>query len=161
MTSSTKESDPDESRGAKVRASGSDAAGLKGLMADHPDRQARPDSPPDAAEMEEVVRKTVVRMVDRIGMRENDLAGILGVSSYYVSKMRNGRVAPALHSDPFENALLLIRTLDALWSFVATDDGVNRYLYSPHRSLNQMPIEMMKCPEGLVDMTRYVESKIH
>lgn len=161
MTSSSKGPFSDVPRIAKFQSSVPDAPGLIGAMADHPARRARSEALSDDAQKAEVVRKAVCRMADRVRLRGKDLAEILGVSPSYVSKMRKATAAPAVHSHPFENALLLIRTLDALWSFIADEQGVNSYLYNPHQALGQIPIEKMKHPEGLVDMTRYVESKVH
>jgi transcriptional regulator with XRE-family HTH domain len=135
---------------------------LMGSLNPNPHRSMEgTDATPCQAEMESAVRNAVCRMADRVGLRGKDLAAILGVSPSYVSKMRRATATLEMHSHRYENALLLIRTLDVLWSLLANDAAMNRYLYSEHETLGAIPAEMMKRPEGLVDMTRYVESHIH
>ena len=145
----------------------SDERGISGFVADSPavsfmgaaTVRAGHEGLYETAEIESAVNNAVCRMADRVGLRGKDLAAILGVSASYVSMMRRGAAAPAIDSHPYENAVLLIRTLDSLWSLTVNDTAVKRYLYSAHETLGEIPAEMMKRPEGLVDMTRYVESQ--
>lgn len=121
----------------------------------------RPEPALGQAEKAELVRKAAIRMSDRVGLHDQDLAAILGVTDSRLSGMRDGQVAPELDSAVFDNALLLIRALDGAWSLFADDNSVNGYLYCPHRRFDQAPIEFMRRPGGLAEMVRYMESQTH
>ncbi|MGN8158448.1 hypothetical protein ACS8YF_07200 [Salinisphaera sp. SWV1] len=105
---------------------------------------------------------TVVRnAIDEYHLIGRDVAGILHVSPSFVSRLHRGQASLAANSDAYERAVMLVRTIDALGSLIGHPAQVREFLYGPHEALGAPPIDLMQRLEGLVDVTRYFESRVH
>jgi len=119
------------------------------------------DSAGATKEMAQAVTETLLTLVERIELQSQDVAHVLGVSASYISKLRKTGAALNYGSHPYQNAVMLLRTLDAAHGMLGTEDNVQIFMMTPHDTLGDVPIKMMAMPEGLVDVTRYVESFVH
>jgi len=114
------------------------------------------DSPvPDAAP---VVAKAVLAAAQRLGLRDRQLAAIIGSSEASVSRLRSGRgLDPATKEG--ERALLFIRLYRGLDALVGGDDAAARaWLHATNRHVNGVPATRIMSVEGLVDVVQYLDA---
>lgn len=105
---------------------------------------------------------TVIRSaIDEYDLVGRDVAKILHVSPSFVSRLHRELSTLAPGSDEYERGVMLVRTFDALGSLIGNPAQVREFLYGPHETLDGRPIELMQNIEGLVDVTRYFESRAH
>ena len=114
------------------------------------------DSPvPDAAP---VVAKAVLAAAQRLGLRDRQLAAIIGSSEASVSRLRSGRgLDPATKEG--ELALLFIRLYRGLDALVGGDDAAARaWLHATNRHVIGVPATRIMSVEGLVDVVQYLDA---
>ena len=110
------------------------------------------------AEPDWVLTKATVRAAERLGLQNNDLAAIIGVSSATVSRYRaeSARIEPA--SKVGQLALLLIRVFRSLDPLVGSDDAMRKaWMHSHHKALNEVPARLLCSPDGLVRTLDYLD----
>ena len=105
-----------------------------------------------------VVAKAALAAAQRLGLRDRQLAAIIGSSEASVSRLRSGRgLDPA--SKEGELALLFLRLYRGLDALVGGDDTAARaWLHSPNSHLNGIPAERIVSVEGLVDVVQYLDA---
>ena len=105
-----------------------------------------------------VVAKAALAAAQRLGLRDRQLAAIIGSSEASVSRLRSGRgLDPA--SKEGELALLFIRLYRGLDALVGGDDGAAReWLHARNIHLNGVPAERISSVEGLVDVVQYLDA---
>jgi hypothetical protein len=105
-----------------------------------------------------VVAKAVLAAAHRLGLRDRQLAAIIGSSEASVSRLRNGRgLDPA--SKEGELALLLVRLYRGLDALVGGDDAAARaWLHAANAHLSGVPAERIITVEGLVDVVQYLDA---
>ncbi|MGE0552540.1 MAG: antitoxin Xre/MbcA/ParS toxin-binding domain-containing protein [Gemmatimonadales bacterium] len=105
-----------------------------------------------------VLTKAVLRAAERLGLRNRELALILGASESSISRLgRQRRIQP--DSKEGELALLflrLYRSLDALSG--GTDASARSWLTAPNHHLGGVPAELIRRAEGLVDVVQYLDA---
>jgi hypothetical protein len=106
-----------------------------------------------------VLTKAVVRAADLLGLRQRELASVLGVSDATASRLYGGKYL--LSSDrakEWELALLfvrLFRSLDALWGH---GEAARAWLDGPNLALGASPRELLGRVEGLVRVVDYLDA---
>lgn len=115
------------------------------------DPRTRPD--PSA-----VLARATLEAARRLGLRNSELAMILGTSDASVSRLSRGRVIdPA--SKEGELALLLLRLFRSLDALVGGNEAQARaWLAGENEHLNAVPRERIHSVEGLVDVVRYLDA---
>lgn len=105
-----------------------------------------------------VLTKAVLRAAERLGLRNRELALILGASESSISRLgRQRQIQP--DSKEGELALLflrLYRSLDALSG--GTDERARSWLTAPNDHLGGVPAELIRRAEGLVDVVQYLDA---
>ncbi|MEZ5964894.1 MAG: antitoxin Xre-like helix-turn-helix domain-containing protein [Planctomycetota bacterium] len=105
-----------------------------------------------------VLARAVLRAADQLGVRQAQLARILGVSEATVSRLAAGRsLSP--DSKAGELALLFVRvfrSLDALFGG-ATEQG-RSWLASENAHLGDVPVRMLESAAGLVAVVDYLDA---
>jgi len=105
-----------------------------------------------------VLTKALLRAAERLGLRNRDLALILGASESSISRLgRQRRIHP--ESKEGELALLflrLYRSLDALAGGSA--ETARSWLTAPNDHLGGVPAELIRWAEGLVDVVQYLDA---
>jgi len=105
-----------------------------------------------------VLAKAVLSASARLGLRNRQLASILGSSEASVSRLQHGR---GLDPDTKEGelALLFLRLYRALDALVGGDDDKARaWLHAENDHVGGIPAERMCTVEGLVDVVQYLDA---
>ncbi|HEV8217939.1 MAG TPA: MbcA/ParS/Xre antitoxin family protein [Gemmatimonadaceae bacterium] len=105
-----------------------------------------------------VLAKALLAAAGRIGIRNRQLAAIIGSSEASVSRLQHGR---GLGPDTKEGelALLFLRLYRSLDALVGGDDAKARdWLHSENAHLAGIPAERIRTVEGLVDVVQYLDA---
>jgi hypothetical protein len=105
-----------------------------------------------------VLAKALLAAAGRIGIRNRQLAAIIGSSEASVSRLQHGR---GLDPDTKEGelALLFLRLYRSLDALVGGDDAKAReWLHSENAHLAGIPAERIRTVEGLVDVVQYLDA---
>ena len=98
-----------------------------------------------------ILAKATVRAADKLDVKGNVLAAMLGVSESSISRMRSGE---------FKLAALFLRMYRSLDAIVGGDDHVaTQWLRNENSALRARPIEMIQSANGLVDVIHYLDSR--
>lgn len=105
-----------------------------------------------------VLAKAVLNAAERLGVRANHLAAILGISEASVSRMQHGRGLDP-ETKEGELGLLFIRLYRSLDSLMGGDDSKSRaWLHAANRDFSVVPAERLRTAEGLVDVVQYLDA---
>ncbi|MGM0576463.1 MAG: MbcA/ParS/Xre antitoxin family protein [Myxococcota bacterium] len=105
-----------------------------------------------------VLSKAVLRAAQALGMRNRDLAEVLGCSGATVSRMARGRPVQ-VGTKEGELALLVVRLYRSLDAMVGGDDAAAaRWFRADNRALGGPPAERVKSIEGLVRVVEYLDA---
>lgn len=116
----------------------------------------KPETDPQAA----VVTKAATRAAERLGVKNNALGRIVGLSEPTVSRMRKGRFIIDPKQKSYELALLFVRLYRALDAMVGGDDAVAaKWLVNTNTALNGVPLDMIQTVSGLINVIAYLDSR--
>lgn len=105
-----------------------------------------------------VLAKAVLAAAARLGLRNRQLAAIIGSSEASVSRLQHGRGLDP-ESKEGELALLFVRLYRALDALVGGDDGQAReWLHAGNDHLGGVPADRIRTVEGLVDVLQYLDA---
>jgi hypothetical protein len=111
---------------------------------------------PDAAF---VLSKAVARASGLLGLRNSELARVLGVSAASATRLRAGAYVLKVSTKEFELAALLVRLFRSLDSITGGDDAaLKSWLRAENRALDGRPIDKIVSVEGLVDVVAYLDA---
>ena len=105
-----------------------------------------------------VLAKALLSAAGRIGIRNRQLAAIIGSSEASVSRLQHGR---GLDPDTKEGelALLFLRLYRSLDALVGGDDAKARdWLHAENAHLAGVPADRIRTVEGLVDVVQYLDA---
>ncbi len=104
-----------------------------------------------------LVAGAVLRAGQALGLKQAEVAAILGVSPAQVSKMKDG--GAALSGKPFELAVYLIRVFRSLDAITGGDGASMRaWMRNPNTDLNGVPADLMRSAAGLVGVMGYLDA---
>ena len=104
-----------------------------------------------------VVAKAVVNAGRALGLTQDEIGTIIGVSSGQVSKLKGGQAV--LQGKPFELALYLIRIFRSLDAVTGGDTTTNRaWMRNRNTDLNGYPADLMRSAAGLVNVMSYLDA---
>lgn len=115
----------------------------------------QPDGPPDPAA---VLAKATLNAARRLGVRNGELARILGISEASVSRLGQGR---GIRPEPTEGqlALLFLRLFRSLDAMVGGRTPQARAWYrADNAHLGGVPAELAQRVEGLVHVVEYLDA---
>lgn len=105
-----------------------------------------------------VLAKAVIRASDQLGLKQSDLAGVLGVHRTAVSRIKTSLVLNP-DSKQGELALLLIRVARAVYALAGGDDQwIKHFMRSPNKITGGTPIEQVQTVQGLMQVLRFVDA---
>jgi hypothetical protein len=112
------------------------------------------------AERSAVVSKAVVRSAEALGLRNAELARVLGVSEPTASRLRAGAYALEPGSKPYELALLLVRLFRGLDAMTGGEAAALRsWMAAANRALGGWaPRDSVQTVTGLVAAVDYVDA---
>jgi hypothetical protein len=117
-----------------------------------------PATPLPAADPALVLTKAVLAAARMLGLRNRDLAAVIGASEASVSRLNAGRVIEP-GSKEGELALLFLRLFRSLDALVGGEETKARaWLHAANAHLGGVPAERMRRVEGLVDVVQYLDS---
>ena len=115
----------------------------------------KPTSNPEAAP---VLAKAAMNAAARLGLRNKQLAEIIGTSEATVSRMRGGRGLDPERKEG-ELALLFLRLFRSLDALVGGDDVKAReWLHANNDHVGGTPAVRIRTVEGLVDVVQYLDA---
>lgn len=117
----------------------------------------RPESAPNESG---VITKAALRAAERLGIKNNALAKIVGVSEPTVTRMRKGDYLLERGQKPFELAILFVRLYRSLDAVVGGDDTVaSSWIKNKNIALNSVPLELIQTVAGLTNVIAYLDSR--
>src|SRR6476661_1290781 len=116
---------------------------------------SRRSTAPDPAP---VLAKAAMNAASRLGLRNKQLAEIIGTSEASVSRLRAGRGLDTASKEG-ELALLFLRLYRSLDALVGGDDAKARdWLHAANDHLGGIPADRIRTVEGLVDVVQYLDA---
>jgi hypothetical protein len=104
-----------------------------------------------------VLTKAVRAAALRLGLRNRELAQVLGTSEASVSRLSSGRVVEPTSKEG-ELALLFVRLYRSLDALVGgNDEHARAWLHAYNDHLAGHPVERIQRIEGLVDAIHYLD----
>jgi hypothetical protein len=117
----------------------------------------RPESGPEEAA---VLTKAALRAAERLAIKNNVFAKIVGVSEPTVSRMRKGEFRLERGQKPFELAVLFVRFFRSLDAIVGGNDGVAAdWIKNNNIALGAAPLALIQTVAGLVDVIAYLDAR--
>lgn len=119
--------------------------------------KASPSPSPDATA---VVTKAALRAADQLGLRNNIVARVIGVSEPTLSRMRSGDYHLSRGQKPFELAVLFIRLYRSLDAIADGDSHVAQsWMRNENTALNGRPLDLIQTVAGLTHVIQYLDSR--
>ena len=109
-------------------------------------------------ESDVVLAKAVLKASEQLGLKQKELANVLGVHRTFVSRLKqNPKLSPS--SKQGELALMLIRVARALSALTGGDEvWIKRFMHSPNSVTNGIPAKQIETVHGVTIVLRYVEA---
>ncbi|HUF12298.1 MAG TPA: MbcA/ParS/Xre antitoxin family protein [Longimicrobiales bacterium] len=105
-----------------------------------------------------VLTRAVRSAATRLGLRNRDLAAMLGASEASISRLRGSRTLDP-ESKEGELALLFLRLFRSLDALMGGDEGRARaWLHSENAHVGGVPAERIRSVEGLIDVVQYLDA---
>lgn len=105
-----------------------------------------------------VLAKAVLRAGDQLGLRQAQLAAVLGMHRTAVSRMKTTQSLDP-DSKQGEIALLLIRVARALFALAGGDAvWIQHFMQSPNTVTGGVPAEQIRTIQGLMTVLRFVDA---
>lgn len=115
-------------------------------------------APLPSADPATVLTKAVLTGARMLGLRNRELAMVIGASEASVSRLAAGRVIEP-GSKEGELALLFLRLFRSLDALVGGEEAKARaWLYAENAHVGGIPAERIRRVEGLVDVVQYLDS---
>jgi hypothetical protein len=105
-----------------------------------------------------ILAKAALSAASRLGLRNKQLADIIGSSEASISRLRSGRV---LNPDSKEGelALVFLRLYRSLDGLVGGDDVKARaWLHAMNDHISGIPADRIRTVEGLIDVVQYLDA---
>jgi transcriptional regulator with XRE-family HTH domain len=103
--------------------------------------------------------KAVSRAGELLGLSQQSLATILGVSRPTVTRLVRGRYSLSRHrAHEWEMATLFVRLFRSLDALVGHGETARTWLEGPNTDLGARPIELILSAEGLVRVLHYLDA---
>lgn len=119
-------------------------------------RAARPAADTDHEAL--VASRATIRAAGILGVRNAELARIVGLSEAQISRVSHGQAV--LEGKARELGLLFVRLFRGLAGIVGADDEAARsWLRSDNLALGARPIDRIQTVNGLVEAVAYVDSR--
>lgn len=105
-----------------------------------------------------VLAKAVTRAADLMGISQQLLGKILGLSPASVSRLYGGNYQLDPRRKEWDLALLFVRAFRSLDSIVGDTHSALAWLQSDNLALNARPIDLLSDTEGLVSVVHYLDA---
>ena len=103
--------------------------------------------------------KAVTRAAELLGLSQQSLATVLGVSRPTVTRLVHGRYLLSRHrAHEWEMATLLVRLFRSLDALVGHGEAARVWLGGPNTDLGTRPLDLILSAEGLVRVLHYLDA---
>lgn len=105
-----------------------------------------------------VLAKAVLNAAEQLGLKQSELAGVLGIHRTAVSRLKQN---PALDpkSKQGELALLLIRIARALFALTGGDkEWIKHFMHNPNQVTGGIPAKQIESIQGLMQVLNFVDA---
>jgi uncharacterized protein (DUF2384 family) len=112
-----------------------------------------------AVDPQAVLTKAVVRAAALLGLSQQQLARVLGVSRPTVTRMGLGtyRLAPS-QPKSWELGTLFVRMFRSLDALLGHEEAARVWLEGPNSDLGARPVDLITSAEGLVRVVHYLDA---
>lgn len=105
-----------------------------------------------------MLTRAVRSAAERLGVRNRELARVLGASEASISRLRGAR-SLSVGTKEGELALLFVRLFRSLDALTGGDEARGRaWLRAENAHLGGIPAERIRSVEGLVDVVQYLDA---
>jgi len=105
-----------------------------------------------------ILAKAAMNAATRLGLRNKQLAEIIGTSEASVSRLKGGRGLDPERKEG-ELALLFLRLYRSLDALVGGDDAKARdWMHAANDHIGGIPADRIRTVEGLVDVVQYLDA---
>ncbi|HTW73770.1 MAG TPA: MbcA/ParS/Xre antitoxin family protein [Steroidobacteraceae bacterium] len=112
-----------------------------------------------AADSAVLLAKATVRAAEQMGVRQAELARVLGLSAATTSRLRSGAWRLPAGSKAWELATVFVRVYRSLAAITGGDpEAMRAWLHSANDALGGEPATMMRAAEGLISVLRYLDA---
>jgi len=116
--------------------------------------------PKSAPKESSVITHATLRAAERLRIKNNALAKIVGLSEPTVSRMRKDEYFLERGNKSFELAILFVRFYRSLDAIVGGDDKVaGDWIRNKNTALDAIPLELIQTVAGLVNAIEYLDSR--
>lgn len=113
----------------------------------------------DADADRRILTEATANTAKLLGLNNNRLANVIGVSPSTVSRMRRGDYCLDPNDKSWELSLLLVRLFRSLGAIAADDERViQQWMMHYNRDLNGIPAEQIETVDGLVEVVDYLDA---
>jgi hypothetical protein len=106
-----------------------------------------------------VLSKAAVRAADQLGLRQGDLARVLGLSAATASRLKAGTWQLSTDTKAWELATAFVRIYRSLSALTGGGTQAMRdWLHSANRALGAEPAERILSAEGLISVLHYLDA---
>lgn len=107
---------------------------------------------------EVVLAKAVINAAEQLGLKQAELAGVLGMHRTAVSRLKQKpNLSP--ESKEGELALMLIRLARSLYALTGGDEGwIRHFMRSPNKMTGGIPARQIEKIQGLVSVLQFVDA---
>jgi predicted XRE-type DNA-binding protein len=107
---------------------------------------------------EQVLSKALIKVSLNLGLNQNTLSKIIGVTKIKISQIFKGKVNLFLNTREGDSTLMLIRVYSILNVLLSDDERkCKKWFQSYNVHLQGIPKELCKTPTGLIKIVDYVE----
>lgn len=107
---------------------------------------------------EVVLAKAVLKAAEQLGLKQAELAAVLGMHRTAVSRLKQSlSLDPA--SKQGELALLLIRMARAVFALAGGDtDWIRHFMHTPNKVTGGIPTQQIQTIQGLMQVLQFVDA---
>lgn len=110
------------------------------------------------ADKEHVIAKALLKTKELLNLTGPEVEEVTGISESKLSRIK--RHDATINDDKkYQLAVLLIRLYRSLDSITNNDDVSSQWIRNGNLALHGVPIELIKSPQGLIDVINYLDSR--
>jgi len=106
----------------------------------------------------ETLSKAVIRASRLLGIKQTQLASILGISTASASRLATGEYKLQPNRKEWELGALFVRLFRSLDALLGHGEQAHTWLSSRNRALGQAPLELLESAEGLIRVLHYLDA---